>query len=63
MKSGNTSEKIATKIVNLVLTIQCKKNKVFILGLAIRKITISVKGLKSKSSFGKKMLVGKIRFH
>ena len=56
-KSGNTSEKIATNIVNLALTIQREKNnKVFISGLTIRRITISIKYLRSKSTFGKKML-------
>ena len=30
LKSGNTSEKIATSIVNLALTIQREKTKVFI---------------------------------
>ena len=36
LKSGNTSEKIATDIVNLALTIQNEKTKVFISGLTIR---------------------------
>ena len=36
LKSGNTSEKIATDIVNLALTIQIEKTKLFISGLAIR---------------------------
>ena len=36
LKSGNTSEKIATDIVHLALTIQNEKNKVFISGLTIR---------------------------
>ena len=36
LKSGNTSEKIATDIVNLGLTIQSERNKVFISELTIR---------------------------
>ena len=36
LESGNTSEKIATDIVNLALTIQNEKTKVFISGLTIR---------------------------
>ena len=36
LKSDNTSEKTAADIVNLALTIQSEKNKVFISGLTIR---------------------------
>ena len=35
LKSGKTSEKIANDIVNLALTIQSEKTKVFISGLTI----------------------------
>ena len=35
LKSGNTSEKTATAIIKLALTIQIEKNKVFISGLTI----------------------------
>ena len=36
LKSGDTSEKIATDIVSLALTIQSEKTKAFISGLTIR---------------------------
>ena len=36
LKSGNLSQKIATDIVNLALTIRSEKTKVFISGLTIR---------------------------
>ena len=35
LKSGDTSEKTATAIIKLALTIQIEKNKVFISGLTI----------------------------
>ena len=52
MKSGNTSEKIATDIVNLALTIQNEKTKVFISGLTIRNDNLEKKTERSQSIFG-----------
>ena len=60
LKSGNTSEKIATDIVNLALTIQNEKTKVFISGLTIRNDNLDKR---QKSIFGKKMFGRKNRFH
>ena len=38
LKSANASEKIATNIVELALTIGCTKSKVFISGVNIRNV-------------------------
>ena len=67
LKSGNTSEEIATSIVSLALTIQGEKTKVFISGLSdyhlLSEMTISIKDGKKLINFCKKMFSWKIKFY
>ena len=60
LKSGNTSNKIDTKIVNLALTIQSKKTKVFVLGLAIRKDNLNKRRKEENQFMERKCLVEKL---
>ena len=62
LKSGNTSEKIATDIVNLALTIQNEKTKVFISGLTIRNDNLDKRRKEVKQFLERKCLVEKLGF-
>ena len=62
LKSGNTSEKIATDIVNLALTIQNEKNKVFISGLIIRNNNLDKRWKEVNQLLERKCLVEKLGF-
>lgn len=57
LKSANASEKIATNIVELALTIGCTKSKVFISGVNIRNVNTEkeVKDGKKLINFWEKM--------
>ena len=63
LESGNTSEKIATDIVNLALTIQNEKTKVFISGLTIRNDSLDKRRIEVNQFLERKYLVKKIWFH
>ena len=62
LKSGNTSEKIAADIVNLALTIQSEKNKVFISGLTIRNDNLDKRRKEVNKLLQRKYLVAKLGF-
>ena len=62
IKSGNTSEKIATDIVNLALTIQSEKTKVFISGLTTTNDNLDKKRKEVNQSLERKFLVEKLGF-
>ena len=62
LKSGNTSEKIATDIVNLALTIQNEKTKVFISGLTIRNDNLDKRRKEVNQFLERKCLVEKLGF-
>ena len=62
LKSGNTSENIATYIVKLALTIQSEKNKVFISGLIMRNDNLDKKRKEVNRSLERKCLVEKLGF-
>ena len=62
LKSGNTSEKIATDIVNLALTIQSEKTKVFISGLTIRNDNLNKRRKEVNQLLERKHLVAKLGF-
>ena len=62
LKSGNTSEKIATDIVNLALTTQSQKTKVFISGLTIRNDNFDKRRKEVNQLLERKCLVAKLGF-
>ena len=62
LKSGNTSEKIATDIVNLALTTQSQKTKVFISGLTIRNDNFDKRRKEVNQLLERKCLVAKLSF-
>ena len=62
LKSGNTSEKIATDIVNLALTIQNEKTNVFISGLTIRNDNLDKRRIEVNQFLERKYLVKKFGF-
>ena len=62
LKSSNTSEKIAADIVNLVLTIQNEKTKVFTSGLTVRKDDLDKRRKEVNQPFERKYLVEKLGF-
>ena len=62
LKCGNTSEKIATDIVNLALTIQSEKTKVFISGLTIRNDNLNKRRKEVNQLLERKCLVAKLGF-
>ena len=62
LKSVNTSEKIATGIVNLALTIQSEKIKVFISGLTIRNENLDKRRKEVHQLLERKCLVAKLGF-
>ena len=62
LKSGNTSEKIATDRVNLALTIQSEKTKVFISGLTTTNDNLDKKRKEVNQSLERKFLVEKLGF-
>ena len=62
LKCGNTSEKIATDIVNLALTIQIEKTKVFISGLTIRNENLDKRRKEVNQLLERKCLVAKLGF-
>ena len=63
LKSGNTSKKIATDIVNLASTIQNEETKVSIPGLTIRNGNLDKRRKEVNQFFEKKVFGRKIRFH
>ena len=62
LKIGNTSEKLATEIVNLALTIQIEKTKVFILGLTIRNNNLDKRWKEVNQLLERKCLIEKLGF-
>ena len=61
LKSGNTSEKIATD-VNLALTTQSQKTKVFISGLTIRNDNFDKRRKEVNQLLERKCLVAKLSY-
>ena len=61
-KIGNTLEKLATNIVNLALTIQIEKTKVFILGLTIRNNNLDKRWKEVNQLLERKCLIEKLGF-
>ena len=61
-KNTKTSEKIATDIVNLALTIQSEKTKVFISGLTIRNDNLDKRHKDVNQLLKRKCLVAKLGF-
>ena len=62
LKSGNTSEKTATAIIKLALTIQIEKNKVFISGLTIGNDFLHKRRKEVNKILESKCLVEKLSF-
>ena len=62
LKSGNTSEKTATAIIKLALTIQIEKNKVFISGLTIGNEFLHKRRKEVNKILESKCLVEKLSF-
>ena len=62
LKSGDTSEKTATTIIKLALTIQIEKNKVFISGLTIGNEFLHKRRKEVNKILESKCLVEKLSF-
>ena len=62
LKNVNTSEKIATGIFNLALTIQSEKIKVFISGLTIRNENLDKRRKEVNQLLERKCLVAKLSY-
>ena len=62
LKSGDTSEKTATAIIKLALTIQIEKNKVFISGLTIGNEFLHKRRKEVNKILESKCLVEKLSF-